>query len=123
MSEKELMLQISSGHNLDVKRIDQLTKSLLRELKNLNLNSVELQKSGKLPIGAKSVDPVTIGGIAVTVISAGLPGLIGFIQSWVLRGNDTHVKVKVGDVELEFTSQRQMTPQEILQLVASLENR
>ncbi len=121
MNDKNLILQISSGRNADAQRIDQLTRSLLHELKNLKLNSVELQKAGKLPEGAKAVDPVTIGSIAVTVISAGLPGLIGFVQSWVLRGNDTHVKLKVGEVELEFTSQNPLTPQEILQLVNSLE--
>lgn len=123
MREKNITLQISSASHSDTRRVDQLTRSLLRELKNLNLNSVALQKSGKLPPGAKAIDPVTVGSIAVTVISAGLPSLIGFIQSWVLRGKDTQVKVKAGGVELEFTSQKKLTPQEILHLVASLETR
>jgi hypothetical protein len=54
----------------------------------------------------KSVEAVTIGALAITVLPAALPRLIDFVQAWTLRGKDRTVKIKatVGDrsVDVEY---------------------
>ena len=47
--------------------LDRMTRQLLSELRELNVESAELAKGDSAPSGTKSADPVMIGNIAIAV--------------------------------------------------------
>ena len=99
----ELKLEISAS-DATPEDIDQITRQLLQELRELDVDSAELVKGGRAPEGTKSMDPVTIGSIAIAVLPTALPKVVDAIQAWVLRDNHRTVKFKgkVGGQAIEF---------------------
>jgi hypothetical protein len=89
----ELILEISAP-DTTAEDIDQMTRQLLSELKELEVESVELAKGNPAPERTKSVDPVTTGAIALAVLPTVLPKIVEAIQAWALRGNNRTVKFK-----------------------------
>src|SRR5512143_280950 len=98
----QLNLQISASDATD-EEIDQITRQLLSELRDSDVESAELAKGGAAPAGSKG-DPVTIGSIAVVVLPAILPKVVELVQSWSQRGQGRTVKFKgkVGGQDVEF---------------------
>jgi len=74
--------------------IDALTRQLLSELRDLDIESADLVRGGSAPDGTKAVDPVTIGSLAVAVLPGLLPKLLDFIKDWAGRGQGRAVKFK-----------------------------
>jgi hypothetical protein len=118
-----LTLQINAGENADADELDRLTRQLLTEIKELEVESVELAKDETAPAGTKSIDAVTLGALAVAVLPTVVPKLIDLLQSWLMRGEGRAVKIKtqVGDrsVELEY-SPKTVSPDELKSLVDKL---
>jgi hypothetical protein len=113
----ELKLEISAS-NATTEDIDGMTRELLSELRELEVESAELAKSGLVTSGAKSADAVTTGVIALTVLPAVLPKLVDFIQAWALRGQGRTVKFKgkVSGQAIEFEG----SGEELQKLLATL---
>jgi hypothetical protein len=84
--------------------LDALTRQLLSELRDLDVESAELGQAGAAPEGTKAVDPITIGALAIAVLPNFLPKLIKFFQAWALRGQGRTVKFKgqVAGQAIEF---------------------
>ncbi|MEJ2304193.1 MAG: hypothetical protein P8Y14_21905 [Anaerolineales bacterium] len=91
----------------DEEELDQVTRRLLIELRDQEVESVELERSGVLPEGAKG-EPVLIGSILVKVAPVLVPPLLAAITSWIDRSKGRSVKVKLElegkIVEFEGTS-------------------
>jgi hypothetical protein len=99
----ELKLEISAGY-ASTEDIDLITRQLLAELKDMDVESAELTKGVRSPAGTKSVDPVTIGSIAIAVLPTALPKVVEAIQAWALRSSNRTVKFKgkVSGQAIEF---------------------
>ena len=84
--------------------IDLMTRNLFAELRETDVESVELGSSGFVPSGTKSGDPVTTGAIVLAVLPTFLPKIVDFVQAWALRGHGRTVKFKgeVGGQTFEF---------------------
>jgi hypothetical protein len=84
--------------------LDEITRQLLYELRDLDVESVELARAGSAPEGAKIADPITIGALAIGVLPTLLPKLVEFIQAWALRGQGRTIKFKgmVAGQPIEF---------------------
>lgn len=89
----ELNLEISAS-DVSEDDIDQMTRQLLFELRDTDVESAELVKGGSAPQGTKSVDPVTAGAIAIAVLPTMLPKIIETIQAWLLRDSNRTIKFK-----------------------------
>lgn len=74
--------------------LDQITRQLFLEIRQMDVESVDLVKSGPAPHGAKSVDPITTGAIAIAVLPTFLPKIVEAVQAWALRGSNRTVKFK-----------------------------
>ena len=103
-----------SESNAAVEDIDQMTRQLLSELREMDVESAELTKGGIAPKGSKG-DLMTIGSIAVAVLPAFLPNVVSLVQDWVERGQGRTVKFKGMGIEFEGS------PEELQKLLASLE--
>lgn len=94
--------------------LDRLTRQLLKEVRETDVESAELAKGGPAPAGSKG-DPITMGAIAIEVLPAVLPSVIALVQAWVMRGQGRTVKFKGKGIEFEGS------PEELQRLLTALE--
>jgi hypothetical protein len=80
--------------------IDRMTRQLLSELRELDVESAELTRGGAAPVGTKG-DPISIGSIALELLTSVLPSVFGLVQAWVSRGQGRSVKFKGMGIEFE----------------------
>ena len=97
---------LDTGRDAMAEDLDALTRQLRNEIEDFGVEAVRLATNPNAPAGTKSMEAVTIGALAVTVLPAALPRLIEFLQAWTLRSKDQTVKIKasVGDrsVDVEY---------------------
>lgn len=89
----EFQVEISVS-NATEEDVDQMTRQLFAELRNMDIDSVSLVKGADAPLGTKSTDPITIGALAIAVLPSVLPKVVEAIQAWALRGQGKTVKFK-----------------------------
>lgn len=118
-----LTLTIHSDVEIDSNDLDLLTRSLRRELLDLDVERVDFLTAGEAPAGAKSGEALTLGTLVVSTMPVFVPKLIEFLHSWVTRAEDRKVKIKsqVGDrsIELEY-SPKAISPEELKTLINTL---
>jgi hypothetical protein len=123
MSDPELsVLNIDvSANDATEEDIDRMTRQLLSELREMDVESAELTRSGHAPEGSKAIDPVTVGSIAISVLPTMLPKIIDGIQSWAMRGSNRTVKFKgrVAGQPVEFEG----SGEDLQTLLATLDKR
>src|SRR5687767_2349893 len=114
---EQLNIEISASDSTD-EDIDRMTRQLLFELRELDVESAELTKGGAAPAGTKG-DPISIGSIALELLPAVLPAVLGLVQDWAARGRGRTVKFKgqVGEGLIEFEG----SAQELQRLIESLD--
>ena len=89
----ELNIQVLAN-DASEEDIDRMTRELLSELRDMDVERVELGRGGLAPNGTKAVDPVLTGSLVMTVLPTVLPKIVDGIQAWALRGNNRTVKFK-----------------------------
>lgn len=99
----ELTVQVGLDDG-DAEELDHLTRLLLGELREQEVESADLVVSGTAAAGTKAADPVTIGAIALAVLPTVVPKIIEFLQQWSSRRSGRTVKFKgrLGGEEIEF---------------------
>jgi hypothetical protein len=101
-----LTIEVDAGGDALPEDVDALTRRLRSEIQDFGVEDVTLKTTTAVPAGTKSVEAVTVGALAITLLPQVLPRLIEFLQAWSLRGKDRMVKIKasVGDrsVDIEY---------------------
>ena len=110
----QLNIEISASDATE-EDIDRMTRQLLSELRETDVESAELAKGGEAPHGSKSGDPVTMGSIVISALPTVLPAVVALVQSWSARGQGRTVKFKGKGFEFEGS------PEELQKLLATLE--
>ena len=117
------ILNIDAGEDMGADELDYLTRQLQSELDDLDVGTIDLVKEEDIPAGTKTIEAVTLGTLALTVLPTFLPKLVEFLQSWVLRAEDRKVKIKtqVGDqsIELEYNP-KGVSPEDLKILVETM---
>lgn len=118
-----LLVSVGEDPAQDPERLDEDTRRLVRELADLEVESVELAPGGAAPPGAKVGDVAAIGSLLVTLLPAVVPKLIEFIQAWTMRGAGRAVRIRAtaGDrtFDVEFSPET-TSPAELQELIAAL---
>jgi len=115
-------LHINVGEDADEEELDRLTRQLRDEIREMEVESVELVREKTTPEGAMG-ELVTLGALAVAVLPTVIPELIKLLQSWLTRGENRAVKIKtqVGDRSLEVEySPKTMSMSNLKELVGML---
>ena len=94
--------------------LDKMTRNLLSELQETDIESANLVSIGTAPEGSKG-DPLTIGTLAMSALPLVLPGVIDMIKDWANRGKGRTVKFKGKGIEFEGS------PEELEKVLATLE--
>lgn len=99
----ELQIEISAQDAAE-EDIDRMTRQLLAELRNADVETVSLSKGGQAPSSTKSAETITIGSLVIVVLPALLPKVVEAIQTWALRGQGKTIKFKgkMGKQMIEF---------------------
>jgi hypothetical protein len=99
--------------------LDSLTRQLLSELKNFDIESLNLAAGGKALSGTKGVDSIAAGTIAMAVLPNILPQVLAFLQAWSLQGRGRSIKFKgkIANQQIDFEG----SFEEMEKLVALLE--
>jgi hypothetical protein len=79
----------------DAGELDGLTRQLRTEIQDLPIDSIEHVSEGSAPEGAKAVEAVAIGLMAVKLAPAVLPPLVALLTSWINRKPTTPVEMTV----------------------------
>ena len=90
----ELLIEVSLDGD-DAAELDELTRQLRAEVRELDVDSVEPVVIGAAPEGTKSGELSALGQMAVTLAPAIIPPLFDLLKSWVERKPSTPVKVRV----------------------------
>ena len=116
----ELILEVSANDATE-EDVDRMTRELLTELRETDVEWVELARGGAAPDGTKSADAITTGSIALAVLPAVLPKIVESVQAWVLRGSNRTVKFKgkVAGQAIEFEG----SAEDLQTLLATLDKR
>ncbi len=91
----------------DAERVEQLTGYLRGELLELGVAEVKALPGGSAPPGSRGFDPVTAGGLLITLgkSAEGLRSVVATVREWLSRGGRVKRTVRLeidGDV-LELT--------------------
>jgi hypothetical protein len=81
----QLSLVVDVGGDADPEETDRLTSDLLAEIRELDVESAEVERRGDSPEGTKATGAVTPGALAVAVVPTLVPKLVEFLQAWSLR--------------------------------------
>lgn len=95
----QLNLEVSNN-DATIEDIDRMTRQLLSELRQLNVESAQLSRGGPLPTGAKG-DPAAVGSIVLEVLPDLIPIVFSLVQTWTLRGRGRIVKIKSEELVFE----------------------
>jgi hypothetical protein len=112
-NKAEFQLEVNATDATD-EELDRMTRQLLSELRELDVESAELTKGWLAPEGSKG-DPIALGSIALELFPAVLPSVIGLVQSWMTRGQGRTVKFTGMGIIFEGS------PEELHKILASLE--
>jgi hypothetical protein len=117
---EQLRIEISASDATE-EDIDLMTRQLLSELRETDVDSAELAKDVSAPGGTKSADAVTVGSIVISALPTVLPAVVGLVEAWAARGRGRTVKFKgeIGGGMIEFEG----SPEELQKLLDSLQAR
>jgi hypothetical protein len=113
-----LSVLVDAGPGADAEELDELTLQLRRELCDLEVESVELARSSRAPAGARAVDVLALGTLAVTLVksSAVLTAVVNAVQAWLTAPGRRRVKLELDGDVLEVTG---LSAADQRQLIAS----
>jgi hypothetical protein len=99
-----LELHVDAGPGADEEELEQLTLRLLRELAELDVESIEREGGGPAPPGTRAADILALGTLVVTLVrsSERLSAVVAVLQSW-LTGRQRSVKLELDGDVLEVT--------------------
>jgi len=118
-----LILQVEAGPQADPDQIDRQTRTLIRELRELHIESIEPARLANPPPGAKAGEAIALGSVVVSVLPSILETVILFLRDWSSRSSDRRVKLRfqVGDnlLEIEYDPMT-MTQESLGELIKTL---
>lgn len=99
MSDNLLLYLQIAIQDSDLEEIETDTLQLYRELGDVGVESVERVVSGQLPNGAKGIDPILLGTLAVMVTPTLLTKFLDFLHAWSMRKEGRTLKLKIQNAD------------------------
>ncbi len=119
----DLNVFVEPNEQIDLKDLDRYTRQLRDEIREAQVESVDLVSADEIPEGARSAEALTLGALAIAVLPAVLPKVVELLHAWLMRMQGRIVKIKIqsGDqvVEVEYTPTA-TSPEELKQTVDML---
>ncbi|WP_240967519.1 hypothetical protein [Streptomyces composti] len=97
-----MQLVLTGRQDSDQEELDELTRRLRDRLLELDVDDVRLRRAGDLPEGAKPVDAIAVGALAVTMAPIALRSVVSLVQTWIENRPVRTVSIALGDNSLEL---------------------
>jgi hypothetical protein len=111
---ERMRLVLTGGQDGDQEELDQLTLQLRERLLELDVDDVEPVRSGSVPDGAKPVDALTVGALAVTLAPLALRSVLDLVRAWIENRPVRTVSVTLGEDSLELEAASSADQQRIV---------
>ncbi|MCT7352675.1 hypothetical protein N4P33_10890 [Streptomyces sp. 15-116A] len=99
---QHMQLVLTGRQDSDQEELDELTRGLRDRLLELDVDDVQLHRAGEIPEGAKPVDALTVGALAVTMAPIALRSVLSLIQTWIENRPVRTVSIALGENSLEL---------------------
>jgi hypothetical protein len=116
-SADELKLQIQPETNADAEELANLAVQLLRELRELDVQSIEVERTGEVPEGAKAVDVLAIGTLVVKLGPVAVGAVARIVQGWLNRATARSVKLQIDSDLIELTGASSQDQERLIALM------
>jgi membrane-associated two-gene conflict system component 1 (EACC1) len=98
-----LRVDLDLGPGADSEEVDEAARALLRELRELDVESVERVSEGPAPEGSRALEVAAVGSLVVTLGKSALGAFAGVLQAWLARRSGRTVKLTLGSDSIEIT--------------------
>ncbi|HZD71316.1 MAG TPA: hypothetical protein VFA45_21155 [Actinomycetes bacterium] len=100
-----LGIQLAVGPDNDAEEVAEATLQLRRELLDLDVEAVELERAGEPPAGTRAVELAALGALLVTFAKSQiLTAVVAAVRSWLARSQQRSIKLEIGGDVLELTA-------------------
>lgn len=111
----QVMIKIDAGSNVNDEELAEFTMQLKENIKELDVESVDLIKEDKIPKNARTGDVVTWGQLIVDLSPAVIPILIMTLKSYLDRIKPATIRIRDGKGnELEMTGNPSKKQQQMI---------
>jgi len=98
-----LRLDLMLGEDAAAEELDAAAADLQRELRELDVDSVERPAGGPAPAGSRAVEVAALGALVVKLGGAAVGPLARVLQDWLARRSGRTVKLTLGADSLEIS--------------------
>jgi hypothetical protein len=98
-----LRLDLDLGPGAGAQELEDAAGDLLRELRELDVESVERVPAGAPPPGSRAIEVAALGSVVVTLGKAAVGQLAGVLQAWLARRSGRTVKLTLGGDSIEIS--------------------
>jgi hypothetical protein len=98
-----LQLDLALGEDADAEELDAATTDLLRELRELDVDSADRAQGGRPPAGARAIDVAILGTIVLKLGRTAVGPLAKVLQDWLARRSGRTIKLTLGEDSIELT--------------------
>ncbi|WP_431995649.1 hypothetical protein [Streptomyces griseoflavus] len=95
-------LVLAGGRDSDQEELDALALQLRERLLELDVDRVELNRSGDIPAGAKPADAIAVGALVVTAAPFVLRSAVDLVRTWIESRPVRTVSITLGEDSLEM---------------------
>ncbi|WP_190097901.1 hypothetical protein [Streptomyces griseoflavus] len=95
-------LVLAGGRDSDQEELDALALQLRERLLELDVDRVELNRSGDIPAGAKPADAIAVGALVVTAAPFVLRSAVDLVRTWIENRPVRTVSITLGEDSLEM---------------------
>lgn len=89
-----LRLKIDAGPDADDEELDRLTRRLRNEIEGeLDVEKVDLVRTGVVEDGAKSIEAVLLGALVITMIPGAINNLVDLVRDFSSRPGNRQAKI------------------------------
>ncbi|MEW2587355.1 hypothetical protein [Streptomyces virginiae] len=99
---RQLNLVLEGDPDSDQEELDDLTLQLREQLLELEVDHVELNRTGVAPAGAKAGEVIALGSLAVTMAPFALRAVLRVLETWIEHRPVRAVSITIGGDSLEL---------------------
>lgn len=121
ITDLTMQIELETDDEPDKAWIDRMTRMLMGELRNLDLDDIKPLEDDELPTGAKSSGMIVAGAMVMTLAPVVIPAVIDFLKSWILRPRGETVEVTLqaaGGATIKVTG-KDMSPDDVKEWISA----